>query len=1208
MKKTQLKDAVRNIKKQIVSFVSIIMITALAVLTYLGIHYAAAALAGNGAEFFAATNFRDIEVSSTYMLTQDDLEAIRNTEGVLDVEAVYRTPGKVAGADASQEVMVVSLTERINTPMLVAGTLPDEVHECVIEQDIASRLGLAVGDNIEVLSNGNGVPQYLLDNIFTISGIVYHPDHSCSSRMSPGSRYVVVLPEAFDLETLHGSFMTAEVLVEGTSNYDLFTDEYLDYVSLTAARLDELSQVRAPIRYDEIRGEFQQSIDEAQDQLVDARAELDEHWAEYNEGRAEIDDAEAQLADLRAQLDSAAAQLADAEAQLADARAQLDDSWAQLQDARAQLDETNVRLTEAWAELEAARVQLEYYGQQIDYGRTQLEQAQAQIADGRAQLESTYMQMEDAKTTIRTNLYNAIAEVLGQDIADRIDWAPSATSVNVDDPNTNAAYFDITQTVTADLNRSLGDNIFAVISSLGIPEDELRAAYEAVRGEVLIIADDDPVIQAIVDEIVAVYTSYDNRYEEFANAARTWNDYHNMYIDGVTQYNIKYQEFEAGVAQYNSRLEQYNQGLAQYEDARVKYEAGEAQYADGLARYEAGEAEYQNRLAQYNDARSQYEAGEAQYSEGLAQLNEGKAELDEALAQLEQGEDQYREGQQQLQKAKDNRDLLKDCHWIILTPEGNVGYMQIRTDKKNVSDMGATIAFVFILVGALVIYATTGRIVDEQRKLVGATKAFGLRNREILAKYMAFGVFGTFIGTVMGIIIGYTFIQWIFLHVYGKNYVYGGGHRYFLLPLTLIIAAGAVAIAAVTVFFACTNLMRSSAITLMQDIVPYFKRKKRKAGSKINKSSLYRRMITLNMLSDKKRVIVTIISIAGCCTLLVAGMSLNFSVKHTIDLHYGNFETYDLRVRFDPSISDTVQTDLEQIMQDHNVQYIPMRYTYTSYKYDDKLNVFELFVADLDQMESYLKLRDIDTREPFTSGTDGIFIFLRLSEVMGIHRGDTITIFDAGMNPHSVGVAGVFNQYFGQYVLMSPDTYVKTFGETVTYNAFIINLNGADQGALLQDLSQVPGFMNFVDSANRKNTTKSFASVLDYISLLFIIVAAMMAYFILLNLVNMYIHQKKLELTLMRVNGFTVKEVIRYVSLELVVSTIIGIILGLALGSVLSYRMIRLLESIVLHFDRGIQFKAWIIAALFTVFFTGVISAWALRKVKTLRLTDIVDA
>ena len=92
------------------------------------------------------------------------------------------------------------------------------------------------------------------------------------------------------------------------------------------------------------------------------------------------------------------------------------------------------------------------------------------------------------------------------------------------------------------------------------------------------------------------------------------------------------------------------------------------------------------------------------------------------------------------------------------------------------------------------------------------------------------------------------------------------------------------------------------------------------------------------------------------------------------------------------------------------------------------------------------------------------------------------------------------------------------------------------------------------------------------------------------------------------INGFTIKEVIRYVSLELIVSSIIGIIIGLALGSALSYRMIRLLESIVVHFDRGIQFKAWIIAALFTVFFTSVISAWALRKVKTLRLTDIVDA
>ena len=125
------------------------------------------------------------------------------------------------------------------------------------------------------------------------------------------------------------------------------------------------------------------------------------------------------------------------------------------------------------------------------------------------------------------------------------------------------------------------------------------------------------------------------------------------------------------------------------------------------------------------------------------------------------------------------------------------------------------------------------------------------------------------------------------------------------------------------------------------------------------------------------------------------------------------------------------------------------------------------------------------------------------------------------------------------------------------------------------------------------------------ISLLFIFIAAMMAYFILLNLVNMFINKKKRELTIMRVNGFTVREVKRYVSLELIVSTIIGILIGWGAGSLLGYRIIMLLENDFLHFLRGIQWDSWVYAALITALFSVVIGAIAMKKIKNLKLIDV---
>ena len=139
----------------------------------------------------------------------------------------------------------------------------------------------------------------------------------------------------------------------------------------------------------------------------------------------------------------------------------------------------------------------------------------------------------------------------------------------------------------------------------------------------------------------------------------------------------------------------------------------------------------------------------------------------------------------------------------------------------------------------------------------------------------------------------------------------------------------------------------------------------------------------------------------------------------------------------------------------------------------------------------------------------------------------------------------------------------------------------------------------------RYANVKALASVMDYISLMFIGIAGMMAAFILLNLINMYINQKTPELTIMRINGFRTGEVIRYVSIEIVVSTLLGIVIGIVCGTLLSARVITLSETISLRFLHEIQWLPWVIAAGITILFTLAVSMIALRKVRNLKIVDV---
>ena len=102
----------------------------------------------------------------------------------------------------------------------------------------------------------------------------------------------------------------------------------------------------------------------------------------------------------------------------------------------------------------------------------------------------------------------------------------------------------------------------------------------------------------------------------------------------------------------------------------------------------------------------------------------------------------------------------------------------------------------------------------------------------------------------------------------------------------------------------------------------------------------------------------------------------------------------------------------------------------------------------------------------------------------------------------------------------------------------------------------------------------------------------------------MYLNQKRKELTIMRINGFTVKEVIGYVSRESFITTGRGIILGLISGTLLAMRMLELIQSSGVNSPRGIQWLAWLLAAVITILFSVIINAIAMRKIKYLKLSD----
>lgn len=883
MKKTQVKDALRNIGKNRMSWISIIFITAMAAAVYLGICFSATSMKTTGDDFYEETNFRDIELVSTLLLTQDDMKILKSDDDIKDIEGIYYTVATVENGNVRTKADVVSLSERINVPILLSGQLPKAADECALEKALADKLGYQVGDTVELLGTQDAVINYIGVTKYKITGIVNHPDHLTRPEYTPDNRYIMVTPEAFDRDALGGCCMKAEILLKSVEDLDRYSDEYKSKVRETVKRLEVIGSERAKIRTEEVRQQ-------------------------------------------------------------------------------------------------------------------------------------------------KETLTKASMIILGA--------------------------------VSAEL------------------EDE-KQSLDAKKAE----------IEAL--------------------------------------------EKSGGSAEAAEKLQQL---------------------------------------------REEYAESEKEYNEIVSKMDEAQKTITRLTNEL---------------------DKMKTCRWFFFTAYQNAGYLFLSLSTDSILSLSVTFSLFFIFIAALVIYTTMGRIVSEQRKLVGVTKALGFYNREILGKYLIFGISATVIGALIGMTLGYFVIQGVVLNAYSGMFVVGELQPKIMIPRSLIIIFAAAALATLAVSLSCTGLMRSTAIRLMQEKEP-----KTRSGKGRKIGSLYSRLILRNMRSDLGRIIVTTVSVAGCCALLVTGFTMQHSAGGILNRQYGEIVRYDDVIKYTTKDAPNVTQEIEAVLDEAGAKYMSIFSANRAFRASEGIDYTELISGDLNKIAEFYGFINTDTGEPLSPEAEGVFIPTRTAETCGLKVGDLITLYSETMEPFDVRVAGIFDNYVGRNMVMSESSYASIFGKKPAQNIYILYRNGADREQLKQKLKAVKGFQSLETASKSRKTLEKITNVFNRVSLLMIAVAGLMAYFILLNIMKMYINRKKRELTVMRINGFTVGEVKRYILMETIFTTILGIILGIALGAVMGYTVLRFLEQPHLQFIREPYVLGWLIGAVITAVFTFAINAIGLRRIKHLNLSD----
>ena len=170
-KKALRKEFFMSVKKTRNRFISICLIVVLGTAFYAGIRAANPDMQQSADKFFDESRLMDIRVLGTLGLTDEDVAAISEVDGVEAAEAFYSADVLTMRNDKQLVLKLMSVPDQMNLMTVDEGRLPENKGECLADNVLMEEYGYEIGDTIEIYSDEDSeLSDTVSQNEYTIVG------------------------------------------------------------------------------------------------------------------------------------------------------------------------------------------------------------------------------------------------------------------------------------------------------------------------------------------------------------------------------------------------------------------------------------------------------------------------------------------------------------------------------------------------------------------------------------------------------------------------------------------------------------------------------------------------------------------------------------------------------------------------------------------------------------------------------------------------------------------------------------------------------------------------------------------------------------------------------------------------------------------------------------------------------------------------------
>lgn len=672
------KDFWMEIRKSKARFISIFLIVALGVAFFSGIQASSPDMRYSGDAYYEAAKLMDLKIQGTLGLTQRDVKAVSDIDGVELAEGSYSTDVMSGEDDARKVLHLESISSNFNLLTADEGRIPEKNGEIFLDKPFAKNRGYKIGDTISVSEDGDS--ELLKKTTYTVVGIGSSPLYISFNRgnttLGSGevSGFGYILPEDFEQE----AFTQIYIMVHESGDVISYTDAYDNLIRKIQKRVEGIEKEQCSLRYDEIvaeaneklndaRKELEDGKKESEEKLGDAKKKLDDGQKKYEDGKKEYEDGKQQLSDAKKELTDGKQQLADGRKQIEDgwsqlnsAKQQVEDGLSQLNAARSQLADSEAQINEKQSELTAGYEQLTAAKQQVSDGEAQLREAEKTLESKQAELDSGREQLETGKNTIKETK-TALTGQKEQCEAGLVQVSEGESQISSSEEALSGQQAQL-------------DELTSQKEALSSQAAELQAQYdagvEAGKTEEE-LAELSTQIQTLNGQISAM--------EEQINAGQAQ-------INGAqAELTAKKSELAQTRAELESSLGQINEGFSQIKEQEETLSQTEAQLNEGQEELDKGKKELETKKAELSAAKEEIAANQATLDDGQSQLDSARAQLSSGRQQLEEKQAQLNAGQAEIQA---NTEKLTSSQAELDANEQKLldGEKEIRENEQKLKD------------------------------------------------------------------------------------------------------------------------------------------------------------------------------------------------------------------------------------------------------------------------------------------------------------------------------------------------------------------------------------------------------------------------------------------------------------------------------------------------------------------------------------------